>query len=149
MQCDMHVIKCANCMRKMTCEMYLSTFGGSVLTEAQCDQSCRVEVVADQCMTAGKNAFCQNGMPGGGGHCWTSEWQKRKERILCPAKFERLVDSLCASNWPCCAPKQMSEWQCRSRGKEVSWSPYQKQGIYVRCSEPFKNFLDFIIPCPS
>ena len=25
MQCDMHEIKCANCMRKMTCEVYLST----------------------------------------------------------------------------------------------------------------------------
>ena len=25
MQCDMHVIECANCMRKMTCEVYLST----------------------------------------------------------------------------------------------------------------------------
>ena len=44
-QCDMHVIKCANCMRKMTCEVYLSTppvgYSGSPSTvnETNCNKN--------------------------------------------------------------------------------------------------------------
>ena len=44
MQCDMHVCKCATCMRKMTCEVYLSThtvgYSGSPSTvnETNCNE---------------------------------------------------------------------------------------------------------------
>ena len=33
-ECDMHVIKCANCLRKVTCEVYVSTVPTGLLFDA-------------------------------------------------------------------------------------------------------------------
>ena len=83
-------------------------FGGSVLTEAQYAQSCRIERAAEQGMTAGNMSLCRNPGSGGGSHCGTSE-QKSARRGFCSQRnFEGWWTACVLTIGPVVFQRQMS-----------------------------------------